>query len=168
MISVVDFDEMHIRGVWFSMKKKSVFFRVAALLLLSLIISSLAAFSALAATADRAYSDDVLLSSPVIQMGWGSGSNDDSPEPSDTGSGVELLLIILVSMSIVAFGALAFKLFSDRITKKELVILLLVLIFVVVAVLLALYINFVGKSGDGLIAASAFIEKNIFVEGNNL
>ena len=63
-------------------------------------------------------------------------------------SGMGVLLIVLVSMALIAFGVLMFRLFSGRTTKKELIILLVVLIFVVIVGAIALYANLTKKDGD--------------------
>ena len=141
------------------MKKKGIFFKVIALILLSVIISSFVSLSASAASASAAQ-DNGVAPSTSSTMTIGLGTEDDAI-PSEQGDteDISVLLIILVSMSIFAFGALATKLFDNRITKKELLILLFVLIFVVVVILIALYMIYIGKSGGSAAALATFNQK---------
>ena len=165
LLGAVDFDGKRIRGVSFNMSKNGIFVKAAALLLSSLIFLSFTALSASASTAPVAYDDgSVLSSSIVIQTGWGSGDATDAPEPGDEGGGIETLLIILVTMTLLSFGALVFKLFSNRISKKELIILLFVLALVIVVVLIALCIIFADKGGGGQGTVALLTNKNIFWE----
>jgi uncharacterized membrane protein YoaK (UPF0700 family) len=142
------------------MKKRGVFFKATALILLSLIISSVVSLSAFAATASAAQDNGVTPSTSSVTTA-DSGAEDDAI-PSWQGDTVEhlsALVIILVSMSIFAFGALATKLFDNRITNKELLILLFVLIFVIVVILIALYMMYIGKSGGSAEALATFNQK---------
>ena len=148
------------------MKKKGALFRLTVLLLISTIILSFSALSVSANVLDTApCPTDSSYSGDVVRTGWGSTGDTDAEEPDETVSGAEVLVIILVSMSIVAFGALAFKLFGNTISNKELVILLIVLILVVIAAALALYIILVERFTD-VSTASAYIKNNILGEGN--
>lgn len=141
------------------MKKKGVFFKATALLLLSLIISSFVTLSASAATASLPEDNgsSPITSSDVTTDPEGEGDVQVSPTD-DKADDMTVLLIILVSMSILAFGSLCTKLFDNRITKKELTILLFVLIFVIVVILIALFMIFAGKGGGSATALASYNE----------
>lgn len=172
------------------MKKKGVLIKSIISFSLLLITTCFITLSASAAIPDTPLDTATsTASSSVIHTGW--GDEAPAPEPEgDEADGMTLLLIILLSMSIVAFGALCFKLFSNNISKKELVILLIILSLVVVVAFMALFktvtagenedagntafsnenygiAELLADVGEASCLPIAYIEENIFGEVNN-
>ena len=141
------------------MKKKGVFFKATALLLLSLIISSFVTLSASAAMASLPEDSGAApITSSDVTTDLESAGDSHTPESDDKAGDMTVLLIILVSMSILAFGSLCTKLFGNRITQKELVTLLFILIFVIIVILIALCMIFIGKGSGSATALASFNE----------
>lgn len=153
------------------MKKEGVFLRYLislSILLITLCFVTLPA----SATVDTTPVNATSQAAPsAVHTGWGDGAAEtpEAPKTEDKADGMSLLLTILVSMCIVAFGSLCVKLFTDKISKKELIILLCVLIFVVILGVLALAVNLTGGSDvDGVTAYTYNSELMISWRGNNV
>ena len=87
---------------------------------------------------------------PVIPGPDTPGPDTPTPDtPEEPISNTGILLAVFITMLLIAFGVLMLRTFSGKITKRELVILLLVLIFVIVMGTLALIKNLSPKQDAG-------------------